>query len=317
MNRFFQLKASPWGLLSAAGLLTCLCTVAGFAGQLSWVLDLTSHFRVQYLAALSLLAIAFCIGRKFCAAGVMGCAAALNLIVIAPYYLPESKCGSPQAETTLRALLINVNTSNKHYELTRELIRSTSPDLIILEEVDAKWMSELSDLRRDYPYEKSEPREDNFGIAMFSRYLFENAKIVYLGDAGVPSVVAQVRVKAKVLNVLTTHPLPPGSRSGSLLRDGQLAELPAFLRNRKGPIVLLGDLNVSPWSAHFRKLLRETGLRDSARGRGIHSTWPTMSLLLRVPIDHCLVSRDVCVLNRIVCRDIGSDHYPLLVDLAF
>jgi hypothetical protein len=33
-------------------------------------------------------------------------------------------------------------------------------------------------------------------------------------------------------------------------------------------------------------------------------------------IDHCLVNRDFCVLDRKVERDIGSDHLPVFVRLA-
>jgi endonuclease/exonuclease/phosphatase (EEP) superfamily protein YafD len=38
--------------------------------------------------------------------------------------------------------------------------------------------------------------------------------------------------------------------------------------------------------------------------------------VLRIPIDHCLVSSELVVLEHTVGPDIGSDHYPLLVTLA-
>jgi endonuclease/exonuclease/phosphatase (EEP) superfamily protein YafD len=79
---------------------------------------------------------------------------------------------------------------------------------------------------------------------------------------------------------------------------------------------LLGDLNVTPWSPYFQELLAATGLRDSARGWGLQPSWPTMSLLLRVPIDHCLISPELHVTERTLGPDIGSDHFPLLVTLA-
>jgi len=41
-----------------------------------------------------------------------------------------------------------------------------------------------------------------------------------------------------------------------------------------------------------------------------------MSVLLRVPIDHCLVSSELAVVNHEVGPDLGSDHFPVLVTLA-
>ena len=70
-------------------------------------------------------------------------------------------------------------------------------------------------------------------------------------------------------------------------------------------------------SHHFRLLLRRTGLRDSARGRGVQPTWPAGSPLLAIPLDHCLHSPDIAILQRRIGGDVGSDHYPVIVDFTF
>ena len=61
---------------------------------------------------------------------------------------------------------------------------------------------------------------------------------------------------------------------------------------------------------------RQTGLVDSSRGRGLQSTGPVRPLGLRIPIDHCLVSAGVVVHDKQIGPDVGSDHLPLMVDLA-
>jgi endonuclease/exonuclease/phosphatase (EEP) superfamily protein YafD len=38
---------------------------------------------------------------------------------------------------------------------------------------------------------------------------------------------------------------------------------------------------------------------------------------LRVPIDNCLVSPDVAVLERRYGEDAGSDHFPLIIRFGF
>jgi len=82
------------------------------------------------------------------------------------------------------------------------------------------------------------------------------------------------------------------------------------------PLLLLGDLNVTPWNHHFKKLLRHTGLKDSTQGYGVQPTWPTYYPWLWIPIDHCLYSSSIHVVGRKVGEHVGSDHYPVIIDFA-
>ena len=80
--------------------------------------------------------------------------------------------------------------------------------------------------------------------------------------------------------------------------------------------MLLGDLNATPWSPAFRSLLRNSDLRDSRQGFGIHSTWPSGTWIMRVPLDHILVSGQVAVHSRVVGPDVGSDHRGVVVEFS-
>jgi endonuclease/exonuclease/phosphatase family metal-dependent hydrolase len=52
------------------------------------------------------------------------------------------------------------------------------------------------------------------------------------------------------------------------------------------------------------------------------ASWPSasrvgwLSLLLGIPIDHCLVSSDIGVAGFAHGPDLGSDHLPIVVDLT-
>jgi endonuclease/exonuclease/phosphatase (EEP) superfamily protein YafD len=78
--------------------------------------------------------------------------------------------------------------------------------------------------------------------------------------------------------------------------------------------VVLGDLNASPWSTDFRLLL-DAGLLDSERGFGPQGTFPA-GWAVQLPIDHCLHDPALVTTAREVGADLGSDHRPLLVELA-
>jgi endonuclease/exonuclease/phosphatase (EEP) superfamily protein YafD len=307
-------RLSSWGLLGALGTVVCSLTACGFAGRFGWLVELTSHFRVQCLWSLAALAGVHVLGRRWRSATLFGLFAAVNLWVVAPY-LGSRDAPSDQAVGTFRILLLNVHTENTRYELVRALLREMSPDVVVLEEVNDRWLRELPDLQRTHPFSIRAPRDDNFGMALFSQRPLRDPRVINLGEARVPSVAAGVEMAGTTVTVVGTHPLPPGSPEQLRLRDGQLTAVGAFLRGQKGPWVLVGDLNATPWSRCFEELIRATGLTDTARGGGLRGTWPVGLPVMRIPIDHCLVSERLEVVNRKVGPDVGSDHFPVVTDL--
>jgi endonuclease/exonuclease/phosphatase (EEP) superfamily protein YafD len=109
--------------------------------------------------------------------------------------------------------------------------------------------------------------------------------------------------------------MPPGSKETFELRNVQLRGLASLAGQSKGMMILIGDLNVTPWSPDYARLIRDSGLRDARRGHGILPTWPTFFPLMMIPLDHCLISPTLAVSDIRLGPNIGSDHLPLIVDL--
>jgi endonuclease/exonuclease/phosphatase family metal-dependent hydrolase len=80
-------------------------------------------------------------------------------------------------------------------------------------------------------------------------------------------------------------------------------------------VVLLGDLNLTPYSPPFDRLLGDSGLRDVMQGQGWQPTWRAGFWPLALRIDHVLVSSDLCVEDATVGPTVGSDHRPVLARL--
>jgi endonuclease/exonuclease/phosphatase (EEP) superfamily protein YafD len=312
---FLSPRIRLWDLITGCGEILLVATVAGFFGDLWWVLDLFSHFRVQYFVGLAAVALVLIFGRQFKKSAFFGVVAAVNMWTLVPLY-----SGKPlppiDASRSYRALLMNVNTQTGQPERVAQAIRQLDPDFVVLEEVNDRWLSALASALRAYPYAKAEPRSDNFGIALFSKHPLARSEIRQVGEADVPSLIAEPELPAGRLTVVATHPLPPGSREYSRLRNDQLARLPALVKEGTSPVFLLGDLNVTPWCPQFKRLLRASGLRDSSEGRGVQGTWPTHFPILLIPIDHCLHSAGIEVAKRALGPNVGSDHYPLVVDFV-
>lgn len=314
-SEFLQFKLRPWGLLSAVGSVLCIASITGFAGRYWWLLDLTSHFRVQYLFLLAVLVLIFSLARKFKTVAILTLFALVNLFYIIPAYFP-SNSSIRNSGNNHKVLLLNVSTSNNNYELVLKVIRGYGPDFIILEEVDYAWIAKLSILEENYHHSLLRPRTDNFGIALYSKFPFTKAEIVYIGEAEVPSLITGFNINNTRFSILGTHPLPPGSAENSRLRNEQLLALSKYVRDLDNSVIVFGDLNSTPWSYHFRNLLKQSGLRDSCRGYGIQTTWPSFFFPLRIPLDHCLHSPGIAIMNREIGPNVGSDHFPVIVEFT-
>jgi len=138
----------------------------------------------------------------------------------------------------------------------------------------------------------------------------------YLGTASLPSVAAEIVSGDRRIALLATHPLPPAGGLRARYRDEQLQAVAAWTRDQDGDAVVLGDLNITPWSPVFGDFLQASGLRNSAEGRGLGGTWPAFFPPLLIPIDHFLHTDEVLVIRREVIEAEGSDHLPLLVEFG-
>ena len=161
------------------------------------------------------------------------------------------------------------------------------------------------------------PREaarDNFGIALYARAPLEGS-IEELGST-LPSVVARVTVGDARLGILLIHPPPPVNRSALAEQVEELDAVADRARQMAGPVVIMGDFNATPWSRPFRRVVARSGLCDSRSGFGIEASFPAAAAIVRIPIDHVLVSCSIGVRDRHIERDVGSDHLPVVIDLV-
>ncbi|MDS4027075.1 MAG: endonuclease/exonuclease/phosphatase family protein [Candidatus Contendobacter sp.] len=310
-------------LLTATGFLACMVTLVGFLGPFWWGFELATHFRVQYALALGGFALIPLARRQWRWSALFGAFALLNLAFILPaFQLSALQAEAPTTPVTatgnlptLRALLANVNADNRDAERLRRLIAASDPDMILLLEATPWLLDQLRDLGRRYPHHLTEPREDPFGIALFSRHPFVQSQIVHFGDAiSPPAVMVTINAGEHPFALIGVHPWPPVSADLAEGRNAQLRALATRVRQCQIPVLVLGDLNLSPWSPWFARLLADTGLRDSRRGRGLQPSWPAGWWPLWIPIDHALFSAGIRIQHREIGPAIGSDHYPVIVD---
>ena len=304
------------GLLTAAGLLASLASLTAFLGSFWWIFELTSHFRVQYALALGLFAISLWWLRQWRVSAALAAVALLNLAVIAPVFWSDERTASTisAGQLPLRVLLANVNLDNLDHDRIRRLIADAHPDVMVLLEISSALIKRLGDLRKDYPHQVAELRDDPFSIAILSRHPLSATQIIPLGESEPPAIIAVVTVGNRAFTVIGAHPWPPISAEFAEGRNRQLAELAHLARQIQTPLLVMGDLNTSPWSPYFARLLADSGLHDSRRGHGVQPSWPVGLPPLWTPIDHILFSSGIRILRRQTGTAMGSDHYPVIVE---
>ncbi|KOR38308.1 MULTISPECIES: endonuclease/exonuclease/phosphatase family protein [Planktothricoides] len=304
-------------ILAIAG--CTLFSLAGYFGSFHLFLELTSHFRLQYLiVSMGLMGLFLLLARKS-KIGLAICAFCLviNLPEILHWYLPVPDNNPTIATQNLRVLSANVRRRNQDYDRVISLVREEQPDLALFMEVNDAWSDTLlAQLKNILPYALSYPQDSYHGIALYSKFPLENGVFQEFGVKRIVSIVAQVTVGGEKLNVIGTHPFPPISFGLEKARNKQLAEISSYLQTIATPKIVFGDLNITMWSPYYKDFVATTGMRNARAGFGVQPTWYMKSPIFYIPIDHCLVSPDIRVQNSRVGDPVGSDHLPIIVDLA-
>jgi endonuclease/exonuclease/phosphatase (EEP) superfamily protein YafD len=302
-------------------MLSCLLvlTFAGYLGTTHNWCELASHFRAQYsLGALVLLVTFVAFNAWFWSAGAL-LILLINSSRLVPFYFPRAPARIAPKRQRLKLILQNVEYKNVNYDPFIKLVKEEKPDILVVQEPDSRWIGQLNGLGNQYPYSKLFQGELGAGLALYCRTPIEMAEEVHLAGNERPGILVRIDLGFAKISLLTIHPPTPLLRAHFHQRNQQLSEAAYILQGIEANKVLVGDLNTSSWSPFFSRLIRQTGLVDVRRGFGLLPTWPTRRIwlaCLMIPIDHCLVSRDISVISARTGRQINSDHLPLIVELG-
>jgi endonuclease/exonuclease/phosphatase (EEP) superfamily protein YafD len=305
------------GLIEAVAMIALLGSWIGLLGDLHWFLDLFSHFRWQYLLV-SAVATAWAAWRGRRKTLVMAMLTfLLNALLIGRLaWHPELSRERLANEFSLRVLSLNVLTSNPNKQAVVEHVLASNADVVFLMEANGGWIAALEPLKARYPHEFVQPREDNFGIALFSRIPWERVNTIWMGDAYLPSVEAQFSHQGREFVFIGTHPLPPVGGDYARSRDNQLRGLADHVSEIGKPALVMGDLNATPWSAGMRLLTAEKRLGFRSLVGPWSPTWRAGSIFA-IPIDHALCTAPLVITERMVGEDVGSDHRPLQITVGW
>lgn len=280
--------------------------------------DLVANFAHLSAPLLAAGAIWFC----FFGRGWQAAAAAVLLAAHFPFltvYQEGADAQEVRSAVPLKVVSYNVLEINEEREAVVDFLLGEDADLLLLLEVDRDWAGVLERLGTVYPHAivseremKSDYEVGNFGIALFSKHPVAG-EVVRLSDRGVPTIRAEVELGVERVSFLGLHLAAPLNEDAwnlnRTLVEEALARMPS-----EGAAIVAGDLNCSLTGSTF-KAFREKGLVPSFA----HS-WRQPSLELYgaelIRIDHILVSRHFGRIGGETGPFLGSDHRPVIAELA-
>ena len=313
------IKSLATCLLSLSIFISCLFTITGSLGADVWLLDLSSHFPLQYLIV-QLMGMALLLKFKPKAYLALGFALviliSLNTSKVYAYYWPQGRVAQAKSPVSkLKILQLNVLFLNQNYSSVDKLLITTQADIVSLQEMTPTWYKALEPKKglKRFPYRIKELESGN---VLLSRIPFKTSRIITVSAISPQNSIlyAEIPLGGKTVSVMTLH---PHITTSSYDENRYIQHFQELDRLPYRPYrVLIGDLNTTPWSMHYSQFLKQMDLKDARAHQGFYPTWNTFKPFFYIPIDHILVSEQFQPLYQKVGPFIGSDHLPVYMELA-
>jgi endonuclease/exonuclease/phosphatase (EEP) superfamily protein YafD len=282
------------------------------------VFDLVANLRV-HLAALSLISLGVLLltsaRRTVTAAAAL--AAAVNLALVAPFLIPGTPADRAAGGETLTITFLNVKISAADPTSVITYLRERDDDVVVLAAGTRDWVEQLDAADLDLHVAVGPARGLPIELIVMTRDP-EPPVVIHqpTGRSRDALVEVVVDLDGEPIHILGTHPTSPLTPHRAYRRDLLLDWTGDWARGRDEQVVVVGDLNATPWSWSFRAMLDEGELTDTQRIHGLQPSWPASLGPLGLPIDHVLHGGELTVLERERGPSFGSDHRSVHATIA-
>jgi endonuclease/exonuclease/phosphatase (EEP) superfamily protein YafD len=297
-------------IATVAGVLMVLIGVA--AGSLHWSFDLLGQFLLPSMVAAGTAALVALLCRwprlAFASAG-----AALAAFAIATPFT-EPPAGAAKEAPRFKVLLFNIWHANARLPQVRDMVERENPDVVVLLETTKRNRDRLHGIAALYPYRFDCIGNGACDITILARSRLTAPATKGTSDPGPTIVNVETEVAGCRLKLFATHmtrPFPHRPYSAQRMQANTIGEA---VSGWPGAKLLLGDFNGATWG-HVVRTIETRGGVKAATGAG--GTWPSLfPPQMRIPIDHVMAGPGLSFVSRRVLPRIGSDHSPVLTEIA-
>ena len=236
----------------------------------------------------------------------------------APY---EVQNASKNSAKSLSVYTVNVLQTNDNYDLLLEDAKKQDADILLFTETNGNWINQLTKkLDSSYLFKIEVPKDNTYGMLLFSKFELYDEQIKYLVEDTIPSIHTKLILPVNdTIQLFASHPAPPMPQHNpsSVDRDAEMMKITKLAQYSQYPVIVLGDFNDVAWSETTELFQRVSGLLDLRKGRGFYSTFNANNWLLRWPLDHIFTSPEFRVKQVYLGAKVGSDHFPFFTELSF
>ena len=297
--------------LAACAVLLVVFSLLGFLSPVFWGFGLLEHFRVQYaLTAVLGGLITWAFTMKRSALVFLG-VVTLNTCIVAGLFFGKAPLVGKDGD--LRLVSYNVWRRGGDIDSIHRCLDFYQPDVAYLSEMDTEKTAAI-----DGEFERYGGGAD---ILLVRKGMdIEVLEVQESPDDLGSGLLAHLTFQGRPIRLLAVHLPIPFAGENAAARDRIFNSIATWVREQTDPVILVGDLNATPWSASFRKFEEDSGLKNSQAGFGLQPTWPTHSprpwrQALLIPIDHCLHSNSLATFDRKVGMAGSSNHRALFLQL--
>ncbi len=319
-------------LCTAGSIVMCGTTLMTLAARQIWLADILANLRIQQLLALIACVLLAAFFRSRLLVVLCGICIAIHGVAFVagrpslPSQPLRNSIGTLVGQKSVSGIKLttaNVLTTNKQYsDVECELI-SLDADVVAVIEISSGLRDHLAgDFSKIYPHSIVDFQDNgNFGIGLYSKLPWESAELITFNDSTLLSAIATLRHSKTTWRIIATHTLPPMGRRHFEHRNlhlQQLAQMVASLRasDSASPVVVMGDLNITPWSPIFQRFVNDAGLLRTGTGSGATPTWYRFPIFpFGLVLDHILATKDVLCQSHRISSDVGSDHRFVTAEL--
>lgn len=209
--------------------------------------------------------------------------------------------------TPLTITFFNKHYQNKEYGDIERVLKKIDPQILGIAEMGTNDEKNMQFLQ-SFPYRKVITTKDKFTTGLYSQYPME---FLTLNKKELPHVVgAKTIIEDKSYYIFLIHTNNSMTPSSNTKRDKELKAVISYIKKlpSENNILLMGDLNLTPWSPVYRDLFAtEEILINTAKGRGIVTTWGPP--FFRSEVDHIFVPKNAAIESLKTEPVKGSDHY--------
>ncbi len=257
----------------------------------------------------------------------------IAVLVLEVLYIRITKEGldSADEQKDLSFMTYNVFFKNKSKSKSVQLIHTSKPDVVFLQEITPGWEVFLNQNLKGYPYRKVRALRGTQGIAIYSKYPISDVKYLNNGGGLPYAQLATIKIgkrKIRVGNVHLASPAIAVENSDRFyhyysliydLRKTQYATLKSeMLKSTYSKQLLVGDFNTPAMEPLYRDITSDWCDLYVQSGEGLGWNFPNVgNVPVLTRLDYAMAKGPFESVAGSIVKGGGSDHLPLIFQVKY